>query len=154
MRSSLKKKYKKNKNKIKFSQKNNNSQKKREKYKVHIEHPERELCYHIVLLYLPLSVILHYPSLSFLVFLVCHRFTSRPATRTSALDIYSILLSDSDLCATIHIYILTFQAPDTYFCSVQLRPLQSPFHSLTASPTSHRLYRPLLCFGKNLVRAR
>lgn len=127
-------------------------QKTREKYRVHIEHPERELCYHIVLLYLPLSVIFHCPSL--FVFLVCHRFTSRPATRTSALDIYSILLSDSDLCATIHIYILTFQAPDIYFCSVQLRPLQSPFHSLTASPTSHRLYRPLLCFGKNLVRAR
>ena len=52
------------------------------------------------------------------------RNTYRPATRTSAMDIYSILLSITDLCAT-YIYLFFFVPPKLhiYFRSVQKKTL-------------------------------
>ena len=81
------------------------------------------------------------------------RNTHRPATRTSALDIYSILLSVTDLCAT-YIYICFFrasQAPHIYFRSVQKKgPCNLDTTASQVSQTSHRLYRPLLVLVRTL----
>jgi len=76
------------------------------------------------------------------------RNTYRPATRTSALDIYSILLSVTDLCAT-YIYLFFFrasQAPHIYFRSVQKKvlaisvPLPHRYHEPAAGCTAHCLH--------------
>ena len=82
------------------------------------------------------------------------RNTYRPATRTSALDIYSILLSVTDLCAT-YIYLFFFVPPKLhiYFRSVQKKTLA------ISVPLPHRYHEPAAgctataCVGKNFVRA-
>jgi hypothetical protein len=89
--------------------------------------------------------------------LVCHnwcRNTYRLATRTSALDIYSILLSVTELCAT-YIYLFFMCLPSSTYIlqiSTEKDPCNLGGTSLHVSRTSHRLYRLLLYVGKNLVR--
>jgi hypothetical protein len=79
------------------------------------------------------------------------RNTYRPATRTSALDIYSILLSVTELCATYICLFFVCLPSSTYI--LQISTEKDPYN-LGATPsyvsrTSHRLYRRLLCIGKN-----
>ena len=84
------------------------------------------------------------------------RNTYWPATRTSALDIYSILLSVTDLCAT-YIYICFFSClpSSTYILqiSTEKRSLQSRYHYLIGITNQPPVVPPTACIGKNFVRA-
>jgi hypothetical protein len=79
----------------------------------------------------------------------------RLAIRTSALDIYSILLFVTELCAT-YIYLFFVCLPSsTYILQISTEKVPC---NLSATPsqvsrTSHRLYRPLLCVGKNTCKS-
>ena len=85
------------------------------------------------------------------------RNTYRPATRTSALDIYSILLSVTDLCAThTHIYIYFSCLPSSTYIlqiSTEKRSLQSRYHYLIGITNQPPVVPPTACIGKNFVRA-
>ena len=81
------------------------------------------------------------------------RNTYMPATRTSALDIYSILLSVTDLCATYK-YSCSFVYLPSSTCTLQISTLRGSCNLSTTSSqvsqTSHRLYHPLLALVRTL----
>ena len=93
-----------------------------------------------------------------LVFLSClsqigARNTYRPATRTSALDIYSILLSVTDLCATYKYFCSFVCFPSSTYTLQISTPRVSCNLGTTfsqVSRTSHRLYHPLLALVRTL----
>ena len=132
---------------------NNNNSKREEKRREmeHIRNTQKLYCLCCLFL-VCVSIATFHTCFTPLFVTIGARNTYRPATRTSDLDIYSILLSVLTCVPHMKYFSLcAFQAPHILQISTE-KTLAIFVSCPQVSRTSHLLYRPLLCIGKNLVR--